>query len=141
MKSQGYGGCCFPFIECTHLTVLEGAQCYSCQGNDNLDNVFCNGLLLSSLPQSPRACREARDKETRRDCTVCPAQVPPASSSAGGCHGACGAQHRPIGSEMVQREYFLLEDLKTNLRGIKLRHVFPLFNNRHWFKTHHFLFW
>lgn len=71
---------CFSFMKCTHPTLLEGAQCKSCQGNANPNAAFGIACFCQHLPQFPEPAGRC---ETRR-AAVFPAQLPPASRSAGG---------------------------------------------------------
>lgn len=75
---------CFSFMKCTHPTLLEGAQCKSCQGNANPNAAFGIACFCQHLPQFPEPAGRC---ETRR-AAVCPAQLPPASRSAGGSWAA-----------------------------------------------------
>lgn len=72
--------------------------------------------------------------ETRRARAVCPAEQPPASSSAGGCRGMLGDRHRHIGPEWCRRGPSCRKTFKANLVSTGLRHVFLL--NRHWLTAH-----
>lgn len=83
---SGSCSCCFSFMKCTHLSLLEGARGEPCQGSDNPDTGFWSRLLLSSPSTAPLRLRGGARRAG-------PAQpVPPAAQPED-----TGARHRRTG--------------------------------------------
>lgn len=62
---SGSCSCCFSFMKCTHLSLLEGARGEPCQGSDNPTLGSGVACCCHHLPQLPCACGEVRDARGR----------------------------------------------------------------------------